>query len=157
MKTKKGVTIFTIDSIIAVSIFAIGIILVFFRISAYQPVQEPGLDAASNLITFLSATKVGDIDWPDIGANPENSIIQQAAEYYHNGRVESAQLLLGSIVPDVVSGIELELSINNELIYFTETAPDDAGLIIPFRKMLYGSTGRGNFWSYVMEIKIWQE
>ena len=97
MRNKKGVSIFTIDSIVAVSIIAVGIILVFFRISAYEPIKEPTLDAGQNFFTYLSTVRMENAQigvFP--GMNPDITILEQAGNYYHKADLQSARNLFNS-------------------------------------------------------------
>ncbi|MEA3431045.1 MAG: hypothetical protein U9R08_07260 [Nanoarchaeota archaeon] len=160
MRNKKGFSIFTLDSIVAVSIIAVGIILVFFRISAFEPVQKPTLDAGQNFFTFISKVKMENAQIGIVpGVNPELLVIEQLGEFYHKGDVVAAVMLLNLLGDKIISpdlGVQINIDDPPVLIYGSEP-PEDVTLLIPFRKIVYGSIGKGDFYSYVVEVLVWQK
>ena len=159
MRNKKGVSIFTIDSIVAVSIIAVGIILVFFRISAYEPIKEPTLDAGQNFFTYLSTVRMenAQIGTPP-GMIPDITILEQAGHYYHKGDLFSARYLFTLIGSKVITpDMGVLITINNTDVLYGGDPPDDVALLIPFRKIVYGSSTKGEFWSYIIEVQVWQK
>lgn len=167
---KKGVSIFTIDAVVAATILAVGIVLVFLQIGSSAPVTEPAYDIGQNIIDFMSSTKIKDLpnSLQFLGideANPSNTIMQQIGEFAAKGDLLDAERMVTETVDGIKEdnyGIEIRLLDldNNDVrllyLYQDVIKKDDASLVIPFKKIIYGSIGVESFWSYIVDVKVWQ-
>ncbi|MBW3015317.1 hypothetical protein KY330_02750 [Candidatus Woesearchaeota archaeon] len=165
MQGKRGVSVFTIDAVIAVTIIAIGIILVFFRLSAYEPVKEPSIEAGQNLVNFLSNTRMEHVSWADpvCGVNEGYTILQQVGEYFSQGTFYSKncakRLMSDSIHKAKLGNMGVKVDLvdgETKLNLYTGGTGGEISVLIPFKKIIYGSKGLTDFWSYIIEIQVWQ-
>ena len=157
---------FLIDSILALTVLAVGAFLIFTSYISVPSKDEPAI-LSEDLMDFLANNKIKDVNNLEVGLggtywsevevtdcnggpitpNPENTLLQQAGNLYENSKVDDcyldiARTFISKLTQNSLpSRYNFEFWIDNKLIYpDTEQteSKNKADVLIPSKKILYG-------------------
>ncbi|MBI2651469.1 hypothetical protein HYX01_03290 [Candidatus Woesearchaeota archaeon] len=172
---KKGY-FFVIDAVLALSVLAIGILLAF-TLYSNVPSKEQSTVLSEDLMDFLVNNKIKDTDntYASVNGqlwnsgkitNAENTLLQQAAEFYAINELDIANQFIAELTKNSLpSQYTFELWINKKLIYPKEpsqqhqTSKNQANVLIPSKKIVYGILNKDDgsmFGPYDAEVLVWQ-
>ncbi|MCH8329396.1 MAG: hypothetical protein IIB81_03305 [Nanoarchaeota archaeon] len=180
---------FLIDSVLALTVLAMVAFLIFSLYSNVPQKEEPAI-LSDDLMDFFANNKIKDIDnpyaglggtlWKDEGgvgglcpgeeltANAENTLLQQAAEFYEKSKNNSCYLNLAlKFITELTQGslplqFNFEFWLDDQLLYpDTEqvASKNAAKVIIPSKKMVYGISNKDTgdmFGPYNAEVIVWR-
>ncbi len=166
---------FLIDAIIAMFVLAVGVGIVLSFSASTPPSQQVSMISA-DFLTPLS-DNIEDINNDFCGnegnltqdgniTNQKQSLINQIAEFYYRNitynqdyTINLAQECIKEIMPlENFAQFNFELTINENIIYSNTTkARENASVILPNRKIVYGTFNETEFYGpYIAEVWVWQ-
>ena len=165
MRFGKRGYFFTLDAFIAIGVISLGLLLVLFT-QSFKPYETQAVFLSQDFIDTLTSTKVSEVNNPYVFdlvgqgniTNPDNTILEQAGEFYITGRKGAASEFIGQVAADIVPvQYGLELLINQETIFNRSVLTDDVGLVVSSKKILFGIVNVSDMWGPLgTEVRIWQ-
>ncbi|MBS3095897.1 hypothetical protein J4480_00485 [Candidatus Woesearchaeota archaeon] len=177
MLLKKRGYFFVLDAVLGLIVLVTGVVLITSSyINAPQPVQVELL--SDDLLNFLSNTKIKDLNNPYAGiggelwkqgeiTDAENSLLQQAGEFYATNKPDTAEKFIQNVSKDIIpSQFRYEVWMNDIILYpKTPTAEhikskDGTGLLLTSKKITFGIVNKttSNLWGpYNAEVFIWEK
>lgn len=167
---------FLIDSILALGVLVIGGFLIFSSY-ANAPQKEGATALAESLMDFFSNTRISDTNNPYAGVggqlwqqgiitNEENTLLQQAGEFYANNNLDIAEKFIANVTKNSIPPQYLfEFRMDGKLLYPREPSQSHLDskeatmLIIPSKKIVHGFLNEETgdlFGPYEAEILVWQ-
>ena len=177
MLSKKKGYFFVLDAVLALFIIVIGVFLIT---SSYVnvPVSAQVSLLSDDLLNFLSVTKIKDINNPYAGiggqlwgqgmiTDPENSLLQQAGEFYETNKLDVADQFIQSVSQGVIpQQFMYEVRMNSITLYPKTQTPEytksrsGTGLLLTSKKITFGTINRttGEIWGpYKAEVFVWEK
>ncbi len=173
-KSKKGY-FFIVDAIVALSILAIGLVMIF-SFYKIEPSVEQSQFFSTELADTLAKTRIIDVNNEYAGANSiltqnrnitniHNTIIEQIAEFYYRYKEKGCSFCLGlaanftkEITGDIsTTGLSYSISIDNYPIYnYTVLNINDSMVVLPSRFIVHGLYNKKELYGpYVVEVLSW--
>lgn len=161
-----------VDALLALFVLTLGVtlVLVFYtRTSTYQPV----VTLSQDFMTALAATKLNKLNDMVIGpqgslvaqgniTHPENSILQQVAEFYYRWTL-GCEYCLDLVNTTIYRAVSVEakynylISVNDEYVFFKNaTSYEDARTVLPTRKIVHGEFQNEVYGPYMVEVLVWE-
>lgn len=176
MLLKKRGYFFVLDAMLALSILVIGVFLVT---SSYVKVPQPTqvVLLSDDLLTFLSNTKIKDLNNPYAGIGSElwnkgsitdadNSLLQQTGEFYATNNLDTAEKFIQNVSKGIVPPqFSYEVWMDGVILYpKTPTAEhiksrNGTELLTTSKKLTFGIINKttGNVWGpYKAEVFLWE-
>lgn len=176
MLSKKRGYFFILDAVLALFIIVIGVFLIT---SSYVNVPAPAQVSllSDDLINFLSVTKIKDMNSPYAGiggqlwnqgliTDPENSLLQQAGEFYATNKLDVADQFIQSVSQGVIpQQFMYEVRMNEVILYPKTQTPEytksrsGTGLLLTSKKITFGIINKatGDIWGpYKAEVFVWE-
>lgn len=165
-----------LDATIALFLLIIGVFLALSFILEVPPPAQVGF-IASDIMNFLSSTKIKDLNSPYAGIggelwkqgsikDQENTLLQQAGEFYYNKREDLAEKILQNVSePIVPPEFRYEIWIDNSRVYPRNpdashtTSKDKTNLLLTSKKLTFGIANKTTseiFGPYKSEVYAWQ-
>lgn len=176
MHIKKRGYFFTLDATLGLFVLVIGVFLVLsFNIEAPPPVQVGFI--ANDIMNFLSGTKIKDLNNPYAGiggelwkqeliTDSENTLIQQAGEFYYRQREDLAEKFLQNVSEQVVpSQFRYEIWLENTRVYPRSPSlehihsKDNTSIMLTSKRLTFGLVNKtvSEVWGpYKAEVFAWQ-
>ncbi len=167
---------FLIDSILALGILAVGVFLIFTAYTSI-PYREEVTILSDDVMDFFANSKIKDInnEYAGLGGilwqaglitNAENTLLQQAAEFYANNESDTAEkFILNLTVNSLPREFKFEFRIDNELLYPKNPSQEHlkskntTTILIPSKRIVYGISNKQTgemFGPYNAEVLVWQ-
>lgn len=170
---------FLIDSIIALGVLTIGVFLVL-NLYTNVPSKDEQSILSEDIMSFFAGNKIKDTNnlYAGLGGtlwqqgkitNAENSLLQQIAEFYSNGDLDTAETFIIQLIENILpTEYKLEFWIHDSdfdtLIYPKNPSQqhlrskEATKILIPSRKVVYGiSMETGDmFGPYNAEVLVWR-
>ncbi|MEK6943295.1 MAG: hypothetical protein AABX00_04495 [Nanoarchaeota archaeon] len=177
MHIKKRGYFFVFDALLGLMIIIIGIVLINSFYVKIRPAAQASL-LSDDFLTFLSTKKIKDINnaYAGVGGvlwsqghitNADNTLLQQAGEFYKKKKYDVAEQFILNVSDGVVPSQYLyELWMDDTLVY--PRGPDAAHnssksktrLLVVSRKITFGvmnATSAETFGPYKSEVYIWEK
>ncbi len=157
----------TLDAFIASMIIAVTLVIVLAARTT-QPYTSQSEAASKGLAESLSQLKLGELNNQLIInmsrngtiTNLDNTILQQATEFYFLGNRHYAFELLRNITQTLIpKQYSFDVIINNDLIYNrTISAENSSSVLISSKKLIFGVVNRTAmvYGPTIAEVRIWQ-
>lgn len=176
MHIKKRGYFFTLDATLALFVLVIGVFLVMSFILEVPPPAQVGF-ITGDIMNFLSGTKIKDLNNPYAGiggelwkqgaiTDYENTLLQQAGEFYYKGKIGLAEKFLQNVSePIVPSQFKYEVWIDNSRVYPINpdsshiTSKDKTNLLLTSKRLTFGVVNKttSEIWGpYKAEVYAWQ-
>lgn len=167
---KKKAYFYSLDALIAGIIIAVGVFIILHSQSRQAPKQNVYL-LSEDLTNYLSHTKIYDLNddlyndsikiWKQQGniTHIDNTILEQAAEFYAKGQLNLAQYLISNVtVSSVAAKYNFRFSIEGTNIFeFSKVTARNATSMISTKSIVAGTLDNSNFFGpYKAEILVWQ-
>ena len=176
---------FLVDSMLALGILAVGVFLIFALYAESPSIKESTI-LSDDVMDFFATNKIKDInnEYAGVGGqlwdegkitNPENTLLQQIAEFYENDDVGTATTFIEVLTKDVLppqydfevwlydlKNIDDLEDYEDKLLYPAtekETSKKATKVLIPSKKIVYGFSDIENgimFGPYTIEVLVWQ-
>ena len=164
---------FTLDALIALGIFTVGIIILYASYVSVPSLSQTRY-SSEDLLQFFSNTPIESTNNPYIGIDgelwhlgliPDRSIslLEEFAYLYYSNNIPMARLGVSNITSSLIpSQYRFEVWIDNTLIFPNQTdiiSKNDSSVILPAKSIVYGFADRsaGTFFGpYVAEVIVWQ-
>lgn len=177
MTLKKRGYFFVLDAVLGLFIIVIGVFLI---ISSYVNVPKPaqvGL-LSDDLINFFSNTKIKDLNnkYAGIGGelwlkgiitDPDNSLLQQAGEFYATGKLDIADRFISNVTQGVMPAqFRYEVLVDGVILYPKTQTPEhlksrnSTELLLTSKKITFGITNKTTsaIWGpYRAEVFVWEK
>lgn len=177
MVLKKRGYFFVLDAVLGLSIIVIGVFLVT---SSYINVPQPaqvGL-LSDDLLDFLSNTKIKNLNNPYAGIGGElwsqglitdldNSLLQQAGEFYATNMTDTAEKFIANVSKEVLpEQFRYEVVMNDVVLYPKTLTPEhiksrsNTSLLLTSKKITFGVLNKttSNLWGpYKAEVFVWEK
>ena len=165
IKMKKKAYFFLVDSLIALGVLAIGLILIFSYNSS-APRTEQTFTVSDDVIKTLNSYQIRDINSYYL-TNLQNNgnitdstkpLLEQVAEFYYLNKraliIEFLDNVTNNLIPD---NFNYMIIINNDNVYNHTTMPIEAGrYVIPSRTITHGLlTPTEMYGPYIVEVLSW--
>jgi ribosomal protein L30/L7E len=157
-----------LDAFIAMMMLAVGLLLIFSTRTTVTYSKQP-VTLSQDIADTLTSLKLNELNNQLIRnmtlnhtiTNTENTVLQQAAEFYIHNHLSQASDLIKNVSHDIIPDqFSYDVTINNVLIYSNEGNSDKntSRLLISTRKILFGTVNRtAEAWGpLVGEIAIWE-
>lgn len=166
---KKGQYII-LDAFIAAMMLAVGIMLILATRHSSSYLKQPVI-ASQDLASSLGSTKLSDLNDPlvlnmtseGIITALDNTVLQQAAEFYKRNMAASAAELIRNVSARLIAPqYSFEVRVNNELIYSRASGEgsrrNQSRLVIASRKVLFGVLNDTvELWGpWIGEVTVWE-
>ena len=157
----------TIDAFIASMIVSVTLILIIAARSS-QPYSVQSELISKGFAESLAATKLSELNNPLVISlskagnitNLDNSILQQAAEFYFTARPDQAfKLLLNVTYGLIAPQYSFKILINHDLIYNrTLTNENRSAVLVSSKKLVYGVVNKSAmvYGPTTAEVVVWQ-
>ncbi len=165
MPVNKRGYFFTLDAFIAIGIIALGLLLVLFA-QSYKPYETQAVFLSQDFIDALTSTKVSEVNnqfvFDLIGrgniTSLDNTILEQAGEFYITGQKDLATEFIGQVSGDIVPvQYGFELLVNEEPIFNRSVLTERAELVVSSKKLLFGVVNVSQMWGPIgAEVRVWQ-
>ena len=167
--TRKKGQYFTLDAFIASMIVAVAIMIVLAtRVATSQSPQSEIL--TKGLSESLSSAKLSELNNPLVIimakngtiTNLDNTVLQQAAEFYFLGYRHQAFELLKNVTYRLVPArFNLKILVNNEVVYNSTSRPyaeNTSSSLIASRRIVFGVVNRTAlvYGPAIAEVRVWQ-
>lgn len=166
-KVSRKAQYFTLDAFIASMIVAVTIVIVLAaRTSKPYTVQSEQL--SKGVADSLAQVKLGELNNPLVInlsrsgniTNLDNTVLQQAAEFYFTERKSQAFKLLQNVTAKLFPPqYSFKILINNEMIYDRAIVNENTStVLISSRRLVFGVVNRTAlvYGPTVAEVRIWQ-
>ena len=186
-RLNKRAYFFLIDSILALSVLAIGTFIIFSQYVKVPSKSEVTI-FSEDLMDFFADNKVKDINNVEVGLggtywsesevttcnggpikpNPENTLLQQAGDFYERSKSKSCYLVIARAYTQKLIQNTLPAQYNFEFwmddnLIFPDTEQIDsknaARALIPSKKIVYGIIDQQTgslFGPYNTEVLVWR-
>lgn len=176
MHKKRGY-FFVLDAMLALVVLVIGMFLVSSSyVNAPQPAQVTLL--SDDLMNFLSTTKIRDLNNPYAGIggtlwsqgdikDPDNSLLQQAGEFYRLNKLGIAESFMQNVSFGIVpQQFRYEVWVDETLLYPKAPSSDhiksrnSTGLLLTSKKLTFGilNSTTSDIWGpYKAEVFVWEK
>ncbi len=157
----------TIDAFIASMIVAVTLVIVLAARTSV-PYTSQSETASKGLAESLSQVRLSELNNPLIInmsragniTNLDNTILQQATEFYFTDRRSQAFRLLQNVSLALIpSQYSFEVIINNELIYNrTARSENSSAVLVSSKKLIFGVVNRTAlvYGPTIAEVRLWQ-
>jgi len=161
---KKRGYFFIVDSMVALAVLTVGIVLIFsfFNIT---PRTEQTYTISEDILNILQNNKIRDINNVHIDILRVNGnitetnkpVLEQLAEFYFRGQKELIPPFLHNVTEDLFpSEYNYMLSIDNVSVYNDSQLPmEGARYIVPARTITHGMYGAQLYGPYSVEVLSW--
>jgi len=167
---------FILDATLGLFVLVIGVFLVLSFTLEVPPQTQVGL-IAGDIINFLSSTKIKDLNNPYAGiggelwkqgliTDEENTLLQQAGEFYYKKREDLAEKFLQNVsMPIVPSQFRYEVWMDGSRLYPKNPGPehvssrDGTNILLTSKKVEFGIANKttSEIWGpYKAEVFAWQ-
>lgn len=155
---------FTLDAFVAMGIIVAGLVFVLTAYS-YRPVTAQATVLGSDLLLSLANTKVTEInnDYARNLAlngtitNTDNSLLQQAAEFYVNNQSSMGSEFLRNLTYSLVPlQYGYELRINKTAIYSRGAFTNTNRLVVSSKSIVFGIYNNTMWGPLDAEVRVWQ-
>jgi len=175
-RLNKKAYFFVIDSILALGVLAVGAFLIFTFYLSTPSIREPAI-LSDDIMNFFANNRIKDINNPYAGlggllwqqgkiTNPENTLLQQVAEFYSNDDLSTAEQFIAELTQNNLPPQYLfEFWVDDKLIY-PQNPPQQhldsksaTEVLIPSKKIAYGILNPQSgdlFGPYNTEVLVWQ-
>ena len=176
MVGKKRGYFFILDATLGLFVLVIGVFIILsFTLEVPPPAQVSFI--TSDIMNFLSSTKIKDLNNPYAGiggelwkqgaiTDQENTILQQAGEFYYRGKTDLAEKILQNVSePIVPQEFRYEIWIDNSRVYPKNpdsshvSSKDKTNLLLTSKKLAFGIANKttSEIWGpYKAEVYAWQ-
>jgi hypothetical protein len=165
---KKRGYFFTLDAFIAGAVLAFGLIVIFSsQVYTREPAREIVL--SDSTMKLLGYTKVDEVNNEYVHGlieagnitNLDNTIMQQAGEFYYRNQNDRAAWLIGNATPDDIPPKEygLEVRIEGETIFNRSTYEGYEPDVLSSSKIIISSIDLSTkeMWGpYKAEVNVWR-
>lgn len=169
LKTIRGTKAqyLTIDAFIASMIVAVALVIVLAAKSA-QPYTTQSELISKGFTESLSSSKLSELNNPLIInmtksgniTNADNTVLQQATEFYFTERRSSATELVKNVTYRLIPPqYSFKLLINNDLIYERAVSNENtSAVLVSSKKLIFGVVNRTAlvYGPTITEIRVWQ-
>lgn len=164
--TKKAQYL-TLDAFIASMIVAVTIVIILAARSAQPSTSQPEL-ISEGFAETLSQTRLGELNNLYVTnlsragniTSMENTILQQATEFYFTARKDQAFELLKNVTVGIVSPTySFEILINGDMIYNRTISNENTSSVLVSSKRIIFGVVNDTAMSYgptITEIRVWQ-
>lgn len=157
---KKGY-FFTVDAIFAVTILTIGAVLIFTQTNIVQSSPQP-INVAQEMMNYYSDTKMTDLNSDYIDAmrrngtikNPDLTLMQQAAEFYHVGAIGQSKIFIASVT-NFSSVFNVEIIMNSQSLYLDGDGFLEAENVYSIKDIVYSVNETQPIGPYITEVRVW--
>lgn len=161
---KKRGYFFTIDAFMAIAIITAGMLLILSSRS-FVPYETQTLYLSEGYIDTLASVKLYEINNAYIDGliaggnitNTEQTILEQAGEFYFTGRNDLARNFVKNITYGLIpSQYGFELLINKTAIYNQSIFHNRTMLLVSSKRIVSGIINRSELWTLEAEMRVWQ-
>ncbi len=176
MIAKKRGYFFVLDATLGLFVLVTGVFLILsFTLEVPAPTQVGFI--AGDIMNFLSTTKIKDLNNPYAGiggelwdqgniTDQENTLIQQAGEFYYKNMLDLSEKFLQNVTqPIIPSQFRYEIWMDNVRIYPQNPAlnhissKDNTNILLTSKKLTFGLVNKttSEIWGpYKAEVYAWQ-
>ena len=175
--TNKRGYFFLIDSILALGVLTIGTFLIF-TFYMQTPSKEETTILSDNLMDFFASNRIKDVnnEYAGLGGelwnlglitNPENTLLQQVAEFYADDKQDIAEQFIAELTKNSLPlQYEFEFRMDSKLLYPQIPSQEHTDsksstkVLIPSKKIVYGISNKETgdmFGPYNAEVLVWQK
>jgi hypothetical protein len=166
---KKGY-FFTLDAFIAMSVLIVCVILIF-SIHSAKPYPLQSIFISDDMMYYLSSTRCYELQSQYVQSlisngtigMPENSLIEQIAVFYMDGKNGTARNFTRNVMGGMIPGkYGVQLRIYNSSTGFvdrlSEGGVSESGsrLLITSKKILFGMINETTWGPMTGEVRLWQ-
>ena len=165
-----------LDATLGLFVLVIGVFVVL-SFTLEVPHQAQVVFITGDIMNFLSSTKIKDLNNPYAGiggelwkqgtiTDQENSLLQQAGEFYYRGKLDLAEKFLQNVSePIVPQEFMYEIWIDNSRVYPRNPdqghidSKEKTNLLLTSKKLAFGIANRttSEIWGpYKTEVYAWQ-
>ncbi len=142
-------------------------LLIAFAIPLTSSYAKQPVILSQSYANALTLIKLKDLSSPYVQqlirdrtiTNQDNTLLQQAGEFYSAGSDAQATALIENAASGIIPlQYSFEVVIDNKRIYARGSKQEQSQLLIASRKILFGVTGKsGNPWGPILgEVRIWE-
>ncbi len=155
---------FTLDAFVAMGVIVVGLIMVLSSYS-YRPLTVQGTVLSSDILLSLSSTKVTDVNNDYVRvllqnnsiSNRENTLLQQAGEFYINNQNGMGFQLVAATTDSLVPlQYFINVSINGSTIYNRGSLAKSSRLVVASRSIVFGVYNDTMWGPLPVEVKVWE-
>jgi len=167
MLRKKNAQYLTLDAFIASLILAVGLVIVLAARNSTPSTAQSEL-LSKDVASSLSSLKLKELNNPLVLkmagdgtiTNLDNTVLQQATEFYFTSQRPSAFTLLQNVTSGLIpQRYSFEVLINGELIYNRTTASQNTSpVLVSSRKLIFGVINKTAvvYGPTLAEVRLWQ-
>lgn len=165
--TPKHGQYLTIDAFIAAMILAVTLVIIFAARST-QPYSTQNELFSQGVAESLSQAKLQELNNPLVInmsrngtiTNLDNTVLQQATEFYFLGYRHQAFELLKNVTSRLIEPqYSFEVVINNDLIFNRTLTPENStSVLVSSKKIMFGTINRSVlvYGPTIAEVRVWQ-
>ena len=166
---------FTLDAMMSLGILIIGSFLIFTSYASVPSRVQTAI-LAEDVMDFLSSTKIRDLNNPYAGiggllwqqgniTNADNTLLQQAGEFYYRNELGLAEKFIVNVTNELVpKPYKFEFWIDEYRIYPSSPSQEHVSsknttkILLPSIKLTYGILNKGMdlFGPYKSEVLVWE-
>jgi len=166
---------FTLDAMMSLGILIIGSFLIFTSYASVPSRVQTAI-LAEDVMDFLSSTKIRDLNNPYAGiggllwqqgniTNADNTLLQQAGEFYYRNELGLAEKFIVNVTNELVpKPYKFEFWIDEYRIYPSSPSQEHVSsknttkILLPSKKLTYGILNKGMdlFGPYKSEVLVWE-
>ena len=155
---------FTLDAFVAVGIIVIGLVLILTS-NYYSPVTVQPIALSNDLMLTLSSTKITESNNDYVRnlsingsiTNRDNSLLQQAGEFYLNNQKSMSTSFVKNVTFNLVPPqYSFNVSINKTTIYNRGSMARSSRLVVSTKSIVFGVYNNTLWGPYPAEVAIWQ-
>lgn len=158
---------FTLDAFIGVMIVVVAIVIIFAaRTSKPYTIQSALI--SSGFAESLSSTKLAELNNPLVTVlvqngtitNPDNTVLQQATEFYFvNQKYFAGELLKNVTYQLIPPQYSFKVLVNDEVVYVRSRSNENkSSVVTSSKKLIFGVINRtAQFYGpTIAEVRVWQ-
>ncbi len=166
---------FTLDAMMSLGVLIIGSFLIFTSYASVPSRVQTAI-LAEDVMDFLSSTKIRDLNNPYAGiggllwqqgniTNADNTLLQQAGEFYYRNELGLAEKFIVNVTNELVpKPYKFEFWIDEYRIYPSSPSQEHVSsknttkILLPSKKLTYGILNKGMdlFGPYKSEVLVWE-
>ena len=166
---KRGAYFFVIDALIAASVIALSLIIIFGTHNVRKE-TTPTLRMVEDYTDYLVSTKVREFQGPyrdqlvNDGniTNLDNTLLEQLTEFYFQNKTRDTTTILRNFTEEISYGIvppqrSVSLKINNSLIFSRENLPpNQSSLRLSSKKISFKKINDSYVYGpVIIEVSVW--